>query len=72
MNDLPDNRTLFKRDAFYSLIEAPLEFMTASLRKGDPWKGADLLPFVNRCRALVAAFDERMELEQQRQEAENK
>ena len=70
MMDLPDNRTLYKRDPFYSLVLAPLEFMTASLRKGDPWDGDDLVPFANRCRAFVAAFDERMELEKQRKEAE--
>lgn len=61
MTDLPANQTLRQKDAYYSLVLAPLEYLTASLRRGDPWSGADLDPFIRRCRALVIAYDARME-----------
>ena len=61
MNELPQERELGRRDAFYSLNLAPLEFMTKSLRTGDGWDLEELTPFVNRCRALVSAYDDRME-----------
>lgn len=61
MSDLPPNRTLGRKDAFYSLTLAPLEFVTKSLRMGDGWDLTELTPFVSRCRALVAAYDARME-----------
>lgn len=62
---LPSNQRLSRKDAFYSLTLAPLEFVTKSLRKGDSWELAELRPFANRCRALVDAFDARMkELDQ--------
>lgn len=61
MSDLPSNQKLARKDAFYSLVLAPLEYVTKSLRKGDPWELQELTPFVNRCRALVAAYDKRME-----------
>lgn len=60
MKDLPANQKLARKDAFYSLCLAPLEYVTKSLRKGDPWALAELRPFANRCRALADAFDERM------------
>jgi hypothetical protein len=60
MDELPANQKLRRKDAFYSLALAPLEYVTASLRKGDPWELADLTPFVNRCAALVAAYEDRM------------
>lgn len=60
MNDLPPNKTFGRRDAFYSLALQPLEYMTKSLRQGDGWDLLELTPFVNRCRALVAAYDDRM------------
>ena len=60
MDDLPANQTLGRKDAFYSLCLAPLEYVTKSLMKGDPWELRELTPFVNRCRALVAAYDRRM------------
>ena len=56
---LPANQRLARKDAFYSLALAPLEYVTKSLRKGDPWDLKELRPFVNRCRALVDAFDAR-------------
>ena len=61
MNDLPANQQLRQKDAYYSMVLAPLEYLTSSLRKGDPWKGEDLFQLVNRCRALVAAYDARIE-----------
>lgn len=60
MSDLPANQKLARKDAFYSLALAPLEFVTKSLMKGDPWELKELTPFVNRCRALVNAYDKRM------------
>lgn len=60
MGILPQDRPLTRRDAYFSLVLAPLEFVTNSLRKGDEWDTTDLQPFVNRCRALVAAYDERV------------
>ncbi len=62
---LPANQKLSRKDAFYSLALAPLEFVTKSLLKGDPWDLADLRPFAHRCRALADAFDKRIkEIEQ--------
>ena len=61
MDDLPPNKTFGRREAFYSLVLAPLEYVTKSLTMGDGWDLAELTPFVNRCRALVAAYDKRME-----------
>lgn len=61
MNDLPPNKTFGRKDAFYSLILQPMEWITKSLRMGDGWELDELTPFVNRCRALVAAYDARME-----------
>ena len=61
MGILPQDRPLTRRDAYFSLVLAPLEFVTASLRKGDEWDTTDLQPFVNRCRALVEAYDHRVE-----------
>lgn len=58
---LPINKTLKHKDAFYSLCLAPLEYITKSLRTGDAWELTELTPFINRCRALVAAYDKRME-----------
>lgn len=58
---IPSSQKLSRKDAFFSLILAPLEYITSSLRRGDPWELADLRPFVSRCRALVAAYDARME-----------
>lgn len=60
MDNLPANQKLARRDAFYSLALAPLEYVTKSLMKGDPWDLTELRPFVNRSRALVDAFDKRM------------
>ena len=60
MSDLPPNKAFGRKDAFYSLILAPLEYMTKSLRTGDGWDLTELTPFVNRCRALVAAYDDRI------------
>ena len=65
MNDLPPNRTFGRRDAFHSIALQPLEWITKSLRMGDGWDLAELTPFVNRCRALVAAYDARMEAAQE-------
>ena len=62
MSVLPANQKLRARDAFYSLVLAPLEYMTSSLRKGDPWELADLQQVVNRCRALVEAYDNRVKM----------
>lgn len=64
MNTLPANKTFGRKDAFFSLILQPLEYVTKSLRMGDGWDLAELTPFVNRCRALVAAYDARMEAAQ--------
>lgn len=64
MNTLPANKTFGRKDAFFSLILQPLEYVTKSLRMGDAWDLAELEPFVRRCRALVAAFDARMEAAQ--------
>lgn len=61
MDVLPQDKKLNRRDAFYSLMLAPLEYLTKSLRTGDEWELDDLRPFVNRCRALVQAYDDRME-----------
>lgn len=60
MNDLPANQKLRQKDAYYSIVLAPLEHVTASLRRGDPWAGEDLAALANRCRALADAFDDRM------------
>lgn len=59
MSTLEANQTLRRRDAYYSLVLSPVEYITASLRKGDPWELDELTPFVNRCRALVDAYDMR-------------
>lgn len=61
MDVLPANKRFSRRDAFYSLALQPLEYMTKSLRMGDEWDLSDLTPFISRCRALVAAYDARME-----------
>ena len=60
MDDLPADQKLRRKDAYYSLILAPIEYVTSSLRKGDPWRTEDLADFVQRCRALVAAYDARV------------
>lgn len=60
MEVLPQDKALTRRDAFFSLVLQPLEYITKSLRTGDEWELDDLRPFVNRCRALVAAYDDRM------------
>lgn len=60
MDELPANQKLGRKDAFYSIALAPLEYVTKSLRKGDPWELRELQPFANRCRALADAFDDRM------------
>lgn len=60
-DELPPDQKLARKDAFYSLALAPLEYITKSLRKGDPWELRELEPFVRRCRALIAAFDYRLE-----------
>lgn len=57
---LPANQRLARKDAFYSLTLAPIEFVTKSLLKGDPWELDELRQFANRCRALADAFDRRM------------
>ena len=61
MNDLPPNRTFGRKEAFYSLALQPLEWITKSLRMGDGWDLMELEPFVRRCRALVNAYDDRIE-----------
>lgn len=61
MNDLPADQKLARKDAFYSLCLAPLEYVTKSLMKGDPWELRELTPLVNRMRALVNAYDARIE-----------
>ena len=60
MSDLPPNKSFGRREAFFSLCLQPLEFITKSLRTGDGWDLSELTPFVNRCRALVDAYDDRM------------
>lgn len=65
MNDLPPNKAFGRKDAFYSLCLAPLEYMTKSLRTGDGWDLTEMTPFVNRCRALVVAYDERVKAAQE-------
>ena len=60
MNELPANQRLARKDAFYSMILAPLEYVTRSLMKGDPWELTELQQVANRCRALADAFDRRM------------
>lgn len=60
MTELPSNKKLSRKDAYYSLCLAPLEYLTKSLRMGDGWDLEDLTPFVRRCRALVDAYDARM------------
>lgn len=60
MTTLPANQTLRRKDAFYSLTLAPLEYVTASLRRGDPWELEDLQDYARRCRALADAFDARI------------
>ena len=61
MSDLPADQKLARKDAFYSIILAPLEYVTKSLSKGDPWELTELTPLVNRMRGLVAAYDRRVE-----------
>lgn len=61
VNDLPPCEKLGRKDAFYSLILAPLEYITKSLSTGDGWELLELEQVVRRCRALVAAYDKRME-----------
>jgi len=64
MDDLPPNKRFNRKEAFYSLCLAPLEYMTKSLRTGDGWELAELTPFVSRCRALVDAYDARIKAAQ--------
>lgn len=61
MNDLPADRNLARKDAYYSIVLAPLEYVTQSLRRGDPWELKELQQLANRCRALADAFDYRIE-----------
>jgi len=60
MNVLPPNKNYGRKDAYFSMVLQPLEWITKSLRMGDCWLLDDLAPLVNRCRALVDAFDDRM------------
>lgn len=60
MTELPPYQRLSRKDAWHMLALAPLESITRSLRNGDGWALEELTPFVNRCRALVAAYDARM------------
>jgi len=48
------------RDAFFSMCLAPLEYVTKSLRQGDPWDLRELEPMVRRMKALTAAYDDRI------------
>ena len=59
---IPGTRKLNRKNAFYSLILAPLEYVTQSLRRGDEWELADLQDVARRCRALADAFDARIKL----------
>lgn len=61
MDILPASRELSRKDAYFSLVLAPLEYITKSLRMGDPWALDELRPFVSRCRALVDAYDARVD-----------
>lgn len=55
-------RGAWRRDAFHMLCLVPIERITESLRRGnDAWELRELTDYVNRCRALVAAYDARME-----------
>lgn len=62
MNVLPGVQRFRRKEAFYSLILAPLEYVTASLRKGDEWELDDLSELARRCRALADAYDLRAEI----------
>lgn len=68
MKELAAIRSLSKRDAYHQLVLAPLETMTRSLRRGDPWDATDLIDTGRRCRALADAIDMRVEAEKQRNE----
>lgn len=61
MNELPAIRKLSRKDAYHSLALQPLEWITRSLRKGDPWELGELQEFARRCRALADAYDMRVE-----------
>lgn len=59
--EFPTDRPLSKKDAFGALITEPLERITWSINRGDPWDLRDLHVVRNRCAGLVAAYDRRME-----------
>jgi len=61
MNELPPSKSFGRKQAYFSLVLQPIEYVTKSLRMGDGWDLTELEPFVRRCRALVDAFDARME-----------
>lgn len=61
MRELPPNKKFHQKEAYYSMVLAPLEYITKSLRMGDGWHLADLTPLAQRCRALADAYDKRME-----------
>lgn len=60
MKTLPPNVKMGNRDALRMFVEGGFEKITYCLRHGDGFDLDALTPIVNRCRALVAAYDERM------------
>lgn len=60
MTGLPPDRLRQRDDLFEMVALRPIEAVTKSLRMGDGWKDGELEPLVNRCRALVQAYDDRM------------
>lgn len=60
MTGLPPNKLRQRDDLFEMLCLRPIEAATRSLHMGDGWKAGELEPLVNRCRALVQAYDDRM------------
>ena len=60
MNALPPDPRLGLRDAYKMFIEHGLESITSALRHGHGFDLDSLTPLVNRCRALVAAYDARI------------
>ena len=60
MTVLPQNKNIGLRDALAMIALTGLEKVTQSLRMGDGFDLDSLTPLVNRCRALVAAYDERI------------
>ena len=60
MNTLPPNHRLGLRDAYRMFIESGLESITAALRHGHGFDLDTLKPLINRCRALVNAYDDRI------------